>query len=346
MRKTNPKYKEWLKKQLRKSEKHRKKKNRDSFRRLLAKKNSANTVSQNNEKYVKVAAPQSFSIRDNANAVIAFFNKIISYLNKQKERNNIYFDLSNVKHVTVDAIIYLLALIKDLQYLGYTRHNFYGNLPNDSYARTFFEESGFLKYVNSHYNSYDDDNIEVFQIKTGKQFDSNVLIQACDFVCEKTGLSILNTKFLYVILSEMMLNTIQHAYSSSQGGLNRWYLSIKNDDQKLSFTFVDIGAGIPSTAKKRFLESVYSSDANILSSAFDGKYLRTQTNKTYRGKGLPKIKKCIQNHNLNNMYVISNKGYCQLTNNGDIVSLATDLTESLFGTIYYWEMDIKGVKYD
>lgn len=144
-----------------------------------------------------------------------------------------------------------------------------------------------------------------------------------------------------------MLNTCQHAYNEGLKQTNSWYLYVENDGKKIKFTFLDTGQGIPSTVKKKFWERILKkSDSEIISSALNGDF-RTNTGYKYRGKGLPKIKDCVADHNLDNFFVVSNKAICELKYINDNLEIEKkDLKNAFSGTIYYWELEIKGDKND
>ena len=342
MRKKNPKYNLWLKRRVHRIEK----------RRLKRKKTAQNTyqlsepiknISKPKEKVkqYKVTAPTNFSLKDNLQEMIDFFGDLLKFTNSRREEISIFFDLSEVTHITVDAIIYLLAVIKDLQISGFAKHYFYGNLPKNKQAKDYFVQSGFMNYVKS--NIKENSSIqEQISILSNNVYDQTVTKTVCDFVSDKSGLTRVETKFLYVLINEMMLNTYQHAYKDSSKQTNNWYMYVENTENKIKFTFLDTGQGIPNTVRKKFMERVFKRESDIILSALNGEF-RTQTGRKYRGKGLPKIKECVMNHNLDELFIISNKAFCELKYNNEFEIKKDDLSSSLRGTIYYWELKNKGV---
>ncbi len=338
MKKNNSKYKEWLKRRLRKKERNRIKKNKSSNSTKVS--SSTVTKTEKGRKSFSVKAPQHFSIKENPKDTIEFFDAVVNFMNTRKEGVNIYFDISDVVTVTDDAIIYLLAIIKDLQKLGYARHNCLGNLPKNSVAKEYFVQSGFLNHVNSNIiNLRETDNL---QIRSGKIYQQTITKDICDYVCAHVNKSIVFTKFLYVLINEMMLNTYQHAYHKNGDTLSSWYVSVRTSENKIQFTFVDTGFGIPKTVRKKWTEKIFSTESSMVKSALNGEF-RTQTGNTYRGKGLPKIRDCVDKSYINELYVISNKAFCKVNKSNNEVNISEmEQTKSLMGTIYCWEINIQG----
>lgn len=346
MRKKNPKYKAWLKKRLVKLGKNRRKrKQQKRFGHNAANPTVKNIKAKSKKKLYKVEAPCNFSIKDNPKEVIPFFDDIVRFTKSEKENTNIFFDMSAVSNITADAIIYLLAVIKDLQGMGLTRHNFLGNLPTDPKMRCYLEQSGFLNYVKINYQIHETPSNQI-QIISNNRYDQLTAKQICDFVCVNSNCKKTQTKFLYVLITEMMLNTWQHAYNKTKDKLNKWYLFIQNIEEKTLFTFLDIGQGIPKTVRTKWTERLFPSESSIVESALKGEF-RTQTGEDYRGKGLPKIAECVKNHNLEKLFIISNKAYCKVEyKQNEMVITKNEQHKAILGTIYYWEINIKGVKND
>lgn len=337
MKKNNPKYKSWLKRRLRSLEKKRKKNNMKSHISPQVVVNQ--TVQSQQSGTYKVIAPSNFSIKDNPFEVAKFFDEILMFSNKKEKDTNINFDMSRIEHVTADAIIYLLAVIKDLQNLGKVHHNhkFSGDLPRLKEAKEFFVQSGFLNYVKSNIPK-NCSSTECVKIMSDEKFDQEATKKICDFVISVKTENRPNTRFLYVLINEMMLNTCQHAYVGKPKRLNKWYMYAQKDGNILKFTFLDIGQGIPSTVRKKMSEKFFGiPDSSIIASALEGEEIRSNTGKIYRGKGLPKIKECVIENRIDNFAIISNKGFCTLSYNNDS-TIKSELNNAIYGTIYYWEI--------
>lgn len=332
MRKKNPRFKEWLKRRLRSRERHNS--NRKKKKRLLHRRGVGNPtvkkVDDQHKDLFKAVAPMYFSIKDNPNEVIPFFRNIINFTNKEREKVKIFIDMALVVEITADAIIYLLAVIKDLQRRGLVSHSFFGNLPRDTKAKAYIVNSGFLNHVKSNLKPTTKSSDEM-QIKYNNCYAQLITKEACDFVCANRT----QTKFLYVLINEMMLNTCQHAWN---GVPNNWYLFAEKTEEQIRFVFLDTGIGIPKTVKRKILLDAFTTESRLVSSALNGTF-RSQTGSNYRGKGLPKIKQCVENHNLEKLYIITNKAYCELVCESGIVKIVEKEQKlGIIGTIYYWEI--------
>lgn len=339
MRKNNPKYKQWLKRRLKHLEKKRKKTNKKKHSSNIYSHNSSFKSNITNKEDYKIVAPQNFSIKDNPSEVSDFFDNIVKFTKERKNDTFIMFDLSLVEYITADAVLYLLAIMRDLQKLGLAHHKFSGNLPKNKYARNYIIQSGFLDYVQSEIDK-DYTNSQCVQIMANNRYNQLSTKKICDFVNENTEIERKDTKFLYVLINEMMLNTCQHAYKLNTTQLNQWYMFVQKDSKTLKYTFLDIGSGIPKTVQKRFTERFWNTDSSIIVSALNGDF-RTATKKEFRGKGLPKIKECVFEHKLNNFTIISNKGYCSLKLENNMPKIEeSEMKKPIVGTIYYWEMNI------
>lgn len=339
MRKKNPRYNQWIKRRLKHLEKKRKKKNKKNSQMRQAMSTSFPIENNGKNDIYIITAPSNFSIVDNLFEISDFFNKVIRFTNSKHQDVTIKFDLSKIVNIGADAIIYLLAVMQDLQKLGYAHHKFIGNLPKDENARSFFIETGFLNYMGARI-SPNSLNQQCIQVIDNNVYDQKSIQEVCDFVIDKSQRNKKDTKFLYVLINEMMSNTCEHAYTKESMKLNKWYLFAQKDNDVFKFTFVDIGLGIPKTVRTRFLERTFKSESHIIESALNGEF-RTKTGKEFRGKGLPKIKECVSEQNLKNFTIISNKGCCRIVNNGAQSFIDNnELKMPIIGTVYYWEMAV------
>lgn len=352
IRKNSPKYKRWIKrrnaKNLRKRTK-RKKKAPSYFFGSAGKsiKKVSKPSRKNDWEEVIVKAPKNFSLINNPDEVSGFFNEVKSYIVSRKNKKvSVYFNLFEVEEVTIDAIIYLLALIKNLQSYGLTRRHFQGNLPQNQKASEMFKESGFLSFVSSNISSINA-NADKITIKTGRSNDSNVLKEICEFIINKSGCTRKDTKFLYVLMAEMMYNTYEHAYEDKTLAPKNWYIFVECDDKVAKITFVDTGLGIPRTMRKNFGEKLFAvSPDKLVLSALKGEF-RSQTKLPYRNNGLPTIKSYVDKEMITKLYLITNKAYCFGTyKNGQVDIDANVLQNAIMGTMFYWEVPFSKLRGD
>lgn len=317
--------------------------NRTNSRNIIT---TSSAIHKNDVEQVEVTAPTNFSIINNAEEVTSFFRDIKSYLSSSRNKTiNMYFRLDEVQQVTTDAIMYLLALIKNLQKQKLTKHKFSGNAPADKRAKEIFVQSGFYDFVNSKMPKIT--NADKITIRTGQSNDSKVLKEICDFIIEKANTTRVHTRFLYKMMAEMMYNTHEHAYETKSAFLKNWYIYVELSDKCIKTTFLDTGLGIPSTMRVKLSEKILNSPQNeLILAALNGENLnRSRTKLPYRNNGLPTIKKYAENKNIYNLHIISNRAVCKINDASGNMTLETyDQRTSIMGTIYYWEVPIESLQ--
>ena len=138
-----------------------------------------------------------------------------------------------------------------------------------------------------------------------------------------------------------MTNTVQHAYNydklTDSYLIPAWFIYCEHKNDKVICNFVDIGDGIPQTIHKKFLKDLFLNDSSAILSALNGE-LRTETRNSYRGKGLPYLKKCVIDGSIINFKVMSGKGSCSYLN-GMLEFVKKEYDKNILGSIYYWEME-------
>lgn len=282
--------------------------------------------------YINHLAPENFSLRSNVDIVVAFFAKLIKAL---EEGDSIKIDLSHVKNISSDVILYLLSILDMFkQKKGVWRVK--GNAPRDPKCRELFIESGFYNYVNSKMPpSFDNRNFLSVKGGTfGMLVDGKFAEKVIDFSvqCLNTTKSLI-TKKIYAILIACMANTREHAYTVDDYNRRWWATALYDENnKKVNFTFLDNGMGIPETVKKNVWEKfLRESDNKLITSALRGE-LRTRTGDPWRGKGLPSINEYYQKGIIKNLVIISNRGYVNHENQEE-----RDLNDIFHGTLLSWD---------
>lgn len=293
----------------------------------------------NNGKTKEVRASTLFSIINNPNGTLQVFNNLQRLVLNNKP---IFFNMSDVNELSIDAILYYLVFFRRLKYKNIDYY-IKGDMPNNLDCANLIRSSGFFDYIsrgNSKFFKVDDN---VMKITIGKNVENSVIRNFCKFVQNKFNMGG-NKKVtfqLYDIIAELMNNTTHHAYdidgNDSEVGINEWYLFAKyiKKSESVKFTFLDRGYGIPKTVSKKFYETINflqkSDDSNLLLSTLKGDFDRTRTKLKYRGKGVPKIYNYYKKGYIDNFNVVSQKGLVQ----GDRVQ---SLANSMEGTLYTWEI--------
>lgn len=289
----------------------------------------------------KIKMPTNFSVVNNTNEVVGFFYQVLKIA---KKGNRIYFDLSGIKNITPDAILYMRSVF-DYFKEKYKFSNFSGNAPQDIYCKNIFINSGWYDYVQTKFQVPPKDE-RVLSIESNQLVIGLVAKKVIDFSLKhlnKTRSS--ESRSIYNTLIECMTNTKEHAYKKN-APVPSWYLmALFNEKLKrVSFAFIDGGLGIPSTIRKNRHEKVIElfkkispggsklSDSDLITSALKGEF-RTRTKKGYRGRGLPKIHEYAKKGLIDNFTLVSNKGYINIKN-----IEKKELSCKFIGTLFSWDI--------
>lgn len=341
-------YRQWKKKQdeknlIRRSKQKRRKRNARSAQNAYNKESKAWSSYNSQTRKYEFHAPLNFSIIDNSEETVSFFNSIIKFIvDKRNFGKSLFVDISKVSSLTIDALMYLLAIVNNLESNFKNKYVFSGNAPDNQEVRKLFAESGFYQFVKYQGTNPISKNENTLQIVSGEDCDTDLAKRLSDFVCEKASVDKRACSFLYNMMIELMSNTHRHAYPHSTSILYpRWYCFAKYDGKRMvSFSFMDVGVGIPTTVKKSFSEKIdflgLQGEHTYVVSALKGDF-RTSTRKGYRGKGLPKIREFAQARKIENLHIIANKA--DVIVRKDSYS-SDDINLPLRGTLYYWQIDI------
>jgi len=304
------------------------------------KRRTASSNRQGKNAVCRLVAPSRLSISQNTEETLVFFADVIHKIEQCKYKDVLFFDLAAVELITPDAIMYLIAVIKNNRLIRGLSIECAGNLPNDATAKNVIEQSGFYSFVRPKSTVKVDKNQDYMKISAGQQDDGALAGAFCDFVQRCCKVSISETKNLYTRIIELMTNTRQHAYKGKDASsmIRNWYIFAQDMSDCVHFVFLDTGAGIPKTVAKKFreriLELMLENDAMYLRSALLGDF-RSETKQGHRGKGLPGIYEDVQKKNIKNLNVISGRGVCS-AEEAEIVSIG--LKTPFEGTLFSWDI--------
>ena len=283
------------------------------------------------------------SIYDNTEETYEYFNDIIDEIRKKNYKEQFFFNLMNVKKISIDAIMYILAILRNIKDSSVYRYRFSGNQPINKDANDLFIKSGFFDYVRTRnvFMKTDSDNM---QIKTGDIVNAEVAKNISDFINVNCGTSKLFTAELYEMIIELMTNTVQHAYSDSKILVtNQWYIFVGNEEKHFTFVFLDTGVGIPQTVNKKAREKfgdlmTKNKDSYYLESALMGEW-RSSTAESYRGKGLPSIVEYTKRPEVSHCRIYSGHGMCKIDKKKEKSILPVNYGNKLFGTLIYCRIE-------
>lgn len=293
-------------------------------------------------KTIKLEAPICFSFIQNTKETTDFFDKMIKDIEKNNFKN-FFIDISKIEILTTDALMYLLAILKNIK--GNFHGTFAGNTPNNEKVKRQFIESGFYRHVQHRKDIKLYSTSDNIKISNGHLCDTNIAKQISDFVAKKASVSITKCQFLYIMIIELMSNTHKHAYNNNNSLFPQWYCYVEyiyNDI--IRFTFMDTGAGIPSTVRKNFMERIdllkIRGEDRYVISALNGEF-RTSTGHAYRGKGLPKIREFCTYEKIHNLRIITNGADVSVMPDGYSSKI---INTPLQGTLYHWEINLSDFK--
>lgn len=285
-----------------------------------------------------INVPECFSFSKNLEGTAWFFAYVMNQLKNSIPRSDFLIDAKHVSEVSTDAIMYLIALMRNYKESRRRLYSFHGTYPINEDAKKVFTESGLLKFVISKSKKLPENNSKM-TILCGDNSNANLAKSICEFVANKLNMSNSYVKGLYEVVVEMMSNVFYHAYNDDEDSMiPEWYMYAEHIDDKVKFLFLDTGLGIGKTVKKNNLyEKIVNkigigSESKLIKSALDGEF-RTQTGKVNHGKGLPSIKEFAFNDKIEDFHIMSGKGHCWLTNNFDDFQIE-ELKNNICGTIY------------
>ena len=333
MKKNSSKYNRYIKRRLQSLEKQRIKKKRYRRRTHYV----ANAPAPLPEDGTLVSnIPSIFSIVDNPTRTIRYFNELINNILRNESIGRVFFNFREVEYLTVDALMYLLAILKFLKCRVW---EFLGNIPLQEGPKELFCQSGFLKMIRRNNVAITPKNL--MYMCAGNNANRLETANVCRFIHAHSNASRVDTWFLYDMLMELEVNTADHAYNKNANPLfmDNWLLVVEDAEDTFRFTFLDVGVGICKTIYKRWHERINlgNSQVDYLISAFNGALIRTETRLAHRGKGLPKIKSYADQHKIDDLKVITNKAFCY-SSEDELSFEGIKLQDSLAGTVYYWEV--------
>lgn len=338
--------KKWLDYQ---SKKYQKAKYYNKNRRTYKNSNRRYNVSEKDNKQEKYyytpsqitkVVPSNFSFIENATETIDFFYDIVNEIKKKKFKNIFFIDSLNVNSVTVDALIYLIAIMQNININYEMQYTFKGNLPKMKSAVQIYQESGFMSYVQSKSKRLPVSTNKM-QIISGNKNDPIVTSELCKFAMEKLQKERKEVIPLQKVLIELMSNVYHHAYNKEDIMKNHWYIYAEHYGEFVRFIFLDTGAGIARTVRKNSIEKlqrlakINASDSDLIFSTLQGDF-RTETKEKYRGNGLSGVRELAETDLFRTFTVISGSGQCSLINK---TLKKSNYLNKICGTIFIFDIN-------
>ena len=152
------------------------------------------------------SAPLVFSFIRNASETSDFFNKLLRFIvDTRNFGRSIYIDISKISDLTIDALMYLLSIINNLNNMYMGKYSFEGNSPVNAEVRKRFNDSGFFRYVKRKGSAPLQQNKDNLQIITGIDSDPLVAKSMSEYVCRIANVDKIACRFLYVIMKQFWI---------------------------------------------------------------------------------------------------------------------------------------------
>ncbi len=286
-----------------------------------------------------VRAPKHFSLFGNYEETNAFLNEVRDLLTKGKK---IFVELSPIQETTVETVLVLLAIIKDVGGRKSSKrvNAAVGNTPlAESVAGRMFLQSGFFEHVP---NNVPPKQLEGCQGTMGTRKGTRVSTDLADGLTKKAAEAVFGKRRylpgVYRTFIELMGNTRQHA-NPKEEQTELWWAMVYVDkaEQSAQFAFYDAGVGIPRSFRGRMAELLATlglgqTDPELLMLLIEGK-LRSRTKLNYRGKGLPAIAKALERGQIGRLRILTNGVMAHVEKNR-----FTPLAEPFLGSLISWEL--------
>lgn len=278
---------------------------------------------------VELTAPKTFSLTANVDEMTAFLAEVAGWMRRGR---SILIDLEAITDLTADAVVALLSLAERAVRISFTC-----TVPDDPRLVNILSDAGFFRYFKGGPITTEG-RAPLFTDKTAYKVEAETAKTLVSFVTTALFGSHRPVPSAYEAMIEGMSNTHEHARPGPSERV-RWWASANYDEtsQCGTFVFVDSGLGILRTLRlkgiKRALNKIgVTSNAEILRQVLSGK-IESSTGLSYRGKGLPKIKRWVDRGRLRELTIISND-VCANVSIGEYRTLRVPFD----GTLLCWKL--------
>ena len=275
-----------------------------------------------------LTAPQVFSLVEAPDETIKF----LSELRRLLPAFRIEIDLRQVKRIHPEAVAAFVAIMESAE------GTVFGNVPTDPDCTRRLRDFGFFEHVKERRPS--GTPAGTIRMKhTGQEVKGEIAQEIIEFgLARLSNFSSRKHGPTYTVFTEAMANTFQHAGQRPEDR-QRWWAAVYYDDAKQAacFTSVDLGVGILENFKFRQRWKLWFGQTGLdqgrkLKMLLDGK-VPSRTGESYRGRGLPNIKKSCTSFRIKNLLILSNKAHADVSRDA-----YQELTNDFHGTIIYWEV--------
>lgn len=299
-----------------------------SFRRIMMRAALKNARRKRLEK----SLPANFSFKEDRESVLQFLNEAFRYykaLRHKIQEKRYHYDLTAVTNIDITAICLFLSLINKL---NANKIGSSGNYPQNEMAKGILIESGFADIMQSAFKP----------LKTKKYRNQLYIVGSSRVNNKKIGESVKEAveyltgtprhfQPIYTMLIEICSNSVEHANKREKD--KNWVVSVSYEPDCVNFIVVDTGEGIMRTIQKKLPEMFkdkFRNDGKVLEDLLNGEY-QSRTKEINRHKGLPKIKENYDAGYVNDMKILTNNVWYDMTNR-----IYEKTRNEYYGVLYSW----------
>ena len=296
------------------------------------------TRASNGWPIVILKPPNTFSLTSNTEETMSFFMDFANAIDRKEYGTQFLIDSREVEVATVDALIYLIAILQNDKVNNPLHYSFMGNYPLNEEANRIYAESGFNDYVVSKMKRLPN-STDTMKIICGEGNSPTAAKELCNFVMGNLGKTRRDIQPIQKVLIELMSNVFHHAYEKNSFLAKKWYMYAEHVNDYIRCVFVDTGHGIAKTARKNFSEKIKLlfglkvDDSKIIESIFEGEF-RTATNQSFRGNGLLSVRQNVRAEIFDSFEVISGRGRCIIPKDSQKDIISVGFKNVLYGTLY------------
>jgi len=289
---------------------------------------------------------------------VEFIREFWRIVASRRARVRLVFESTKV--IQPSALLLLLAYLHRARLL-YGVHHVTGTYPKSSRIENAMIDTGFLKLlgvkVRKERVAPTQPRIKLIPFMSDVVLDQSASKSLREALMgDEVQINIAAKKKLHRVISEAMLNVVQHAYPAQFQTDNvvrgRWWLAGKIDFNKdeLLVMFCDLGIGIPKTLPKLYtwekirealslLPGINPSDGQMIQAAMA--IGRSQTGETNRGKGLNDLRRLVELHPTGELRIYSRAGL--YVYRGDGRETVTNGSDKIGGTLIKWSLPLSSV---
>jgi hypothetical protein len=218
-----------------------------------------------------------------------------------------------------------------------------GNVASNSEVFELLGQAGYWSYfAGVEWKPSTNNSRQFLRHQHGRRTSGKTVKELIGHFLPEASLSLEGQKALYPAIVECMDNVMKHAYPLSEARsefYRQWWLLGYRDSlaHEISFCFFDQGLGIAKTIRTRWRDKfgpLSATDSSLIAKAvIEGHY--SSTKDPTRGRGLPTLKRFIDQAKSGELMIVSRKSRCIFSKNG---CHEVDFTTKLGGTLIVWTL--------